>query len=285
MAGDYMFFHEIYIKSTYINSIVSFILIIMLILIVKYFTKKYFNKRSLKKINKIINISFITLVLILLISIILIFVFANPEEGSKTKYNKICSYGKNFTYNKVLIVGDSRMEYIEEDNTFTIPSNFEFVAKSAMRIDWLRYTAYEQVENILKDTKYQYHVVFNMGVNDISDDISIEKRAKEYFEIYTSLAKEFPNAKMYLLSVNPVNDKIISKYHDGKRSNKRIEEFNSYTLEYLKKAEKNMYYCDSYNEMKFEAYDGLHYSHKTNEDVINYINDKCVKYQNKIDNK
>ena len=39
-----------------------------------------------------------------------------------------------------------------------------------------------------------------------------------------------------------------------------------------------MYYCDAYNNLKFDTNDGLHYTQETNEDIIYYISNKFIDY-------
>ena len=40
----------------------------------------------------------------------------------------------------------------------------------------------------------------------------------------------------------------------------------------------NIKYCDSYNSINFEMPDGLHYNYKTDEKIMKYIIEKCIKY-------
>ena len=39
-----------------------------------------------------------------------------------------------------------------------------------------------------------------------------------------------------------------------------------------------MTYCDSYNEVTFKTQDGLHYTKTTNQEIVDYITNKCVVY-------
>lgn len=211
-------------------------------------------------------------------------------EGCSTKYNmNIYSKMENnlkqktaaLKDSKVIIVGDSRMEFIEDDEEIIIPFNVEFVAKSAMTIDWLRKTALPNVDKILKEDDFEYSVVVNMGVNDLNyarykgDEI-----AKDYFNLYSELAHDYPNVKVYILSVNPINEKKRNKTEPGnQRTNKKIELFNNTIQEELDDSDlDNMFYCDAYNELEFGTDDGLHYTKETNREIINYIVNKCVKF-------
>ena len=84
---------------------------------------------------------------------------------------------------------------------------------------------------------------------------------------------------MYILSVNPIDDELINQKWDNNRTTEEIKLFNNTIQKELAKSNlDNLYYCDSYNAMNFETYDGLHYTEDTNKKIINYINTKCVQY-------
>ena len=184
--------------------------------------------------------------------------------------------------NKIIVVGDSRMELIENDETIKKPFNMEFVAKSGTHLDWFEDTAVKRVKKIIDDD-FKYTVVINMGVNDLNwlkKDYNEEDLADDYFNTYEELIYEYPDVNFYLLSVNPLDEKVIKKkIPENKRSNKSIKKYNSYLKEKIDDSEfDNLYYCDSYNSLDFETYDGLHYDKKTDEVILNYIINDCVKY-------
>lgn len=181
---------------------------------------------------------------------------------------------------KVIIVGDSRMSLIEDDEDIETPFNVEFIAKSGMKISWFEETALKEIDNTITDN-YQYHIVINMGVNDLnSDDYEGDDIAEEYFALYQELAEEYPDAKIYLLSVNPVDEDIINdNYSTNKRTNEKIELYNEQIQESIEEAGlDNIYYCDSYNTLTFETNDGLHYTQDTNRQIVSYILNNCVQY-------
>lgn len=184
--------------------------------------------------------------------------------------------------NKIIVVGDSRMELIDDNKEIEKPFNMEFVAKSSTHLDWFEDTAVKKVEKIIDDA-FKYNVVINMGVNDLNwlkKDYNEEDLADDYFNAYKKLINEYPNVNFYLLSVNPLDEKVIKKkIIDNKRSNKSIKKYNNYLKEKIDDSEfDNLYYCDSNNDLKFDTYDGLHYTRDTNRDIINYIANKCVKF-------
>lgn len=191
----------------------------------------------------------------------------------KEKYNL-------FSMHKIIIIGDSRMSEINlHREELNIPNNYIFVALSGSRIKWLKEAALNKTYNLLKekDNRYNYSVVFNLGVNDLNDNIDIYEISKEYYSKYKNLISYFDDVNFYFLSVNPIDDKI-NEYWENIRTNEKIEEFNNYTLNFIKEDNlKNVYFCDSYNELKFNTYDGLHYMKDTNINIINYINNNCIK--------
>ena len=224
----------------------------------------------------------------------LIFLFAwllnkDTFNGCSTKYyqniyfkteNTINKTVNNLKNSKVIIVGDSRMELINNDNEIKKPFNFVFIAKSGRRLSWLKDVATPNLKTILKNKKFDYHVVFNMGVNDLNSDYNGNEIALDYFEIYQSIATDYPNVKTYILSVNSIDENKINKFWpSSKRTNKKIRLFNKTILEKIDKLNlNNIYYCDSNNDLKFDTYDGLHYTQNTNKKIINYIANKCIKF-------
>lgn len=184
-------------------------------------------------------------------------------------------------YSKVIIVGDSRMELIEKDKkNLDIPVNYSFIALSGSKIDWLEKFAIKDLKKYLDnaDSHYKYHVVFNMGVNDFEFCDNVYLKAKEYFNIYKNVALKYKNINFYLLSVNPVDEKkIFDSYRCVGRTDKKVRDFNNELKKLLARDTlKNIFYCDSYSNIKFDSPDGLHYDEKTNQNIINFISRKCL---------
>ena len=141
-----------------------------------------------------------------------------------------------------IFVGDSRMVGMQ---SAVAPSDTLYIAKSGQGYAWLKSMAGVQLRYYLK-TNPNVKVVLALGVNDL-------KNVNSYITYYKKLIKEFPKTKFYVLSVNPVNEKI-RRY---RIKNSSIESFN-----------KKMYvafrsrYVNTYRQMKQEGFgtkDGLHY--------------------------
>lgn len=229
------------------------------------------------------------LFLLIVIFIIVIFnnnFFSHKENGKlieipdRTFHRK---YIKNIIYNKVIIIGDSRMEYINNrGKNIDIPINFNFIALGGTKINWFENEALiklkEKLDNM--DKNYKYHVVINMGVNDLNDREEAIKHADEYFSLFYDLVSKYKSVNFYILSVNPINDKIINRFFRPQyRTTSKVLSFNS---EIVRKIDhtyfKNLLYCDSYNSIEFGIPDGLHYNKSTDQAILNYIVNDCVKY-------
>lgn len=267
--------------------------IIVLLCCLLCFCLIYQNKHENKVIKKI-------MILISIFSIIgfgfLITIIINKNinyDGCYCKFynlnlkpiekNTIHTSLENITFNSVIVVGDSRMWLIEKnEDKLNIPINFSFVAKSGAKIDWLEKEALSQVASKLDkaDDNYTYHVVMNMGVNDLNDNISVIKRANEYFDLYKKIALKYPNVKFYLLSVNPIDEIIINeKWAGNYRTNRKINMFNNEMNKLILDSRLgNMYNCDSYHSISFKLPDGLHYSLDTDQNILNFISNKCILY-------
>lgn len=189
---------------------------------------------------------------------------------------------KNITNNKVIIIGDSRMEQIEKED-IDIPTNFTFIAKGGTKINWLENEAIDKLNEKLnyKSNNIKYHIIFNMGVNDLNEDISPINLSNEYYKLYRQLSQTYKDVNFYILSVNPIDMSIINiKNYNQKRTTEKIEDFNSNIIKNINTDKQdNIKYCDSYNSFEFETRDGLHYTKNTDEKIINYLTNKCLDYK------
>ncbi len=189
----------------------------------------------------------------------------------------------DITKNKVIVVGDSRMELIEDAaDELDIPINFSFIAKGGASISWFKDNALPRLKEKLnnRNPNYQYHVIVNMGVNDLDSIKNVTQRANEYFEYYRELAFEYPDVKFYMLSVNPIFDKINKSFPGNKRTDSKIKSFNS-RINYLSEQANfpNMSTCDSYHNIDFNSPDGLHYDLDTDQKILDYIASDCLRYE------
>lgn len=190
---------------------------------------------------------------------------------------------KDIFYNKVIIIGDSRMEFLNDrGDSIRIPSNFDFIALSGTTINWFENDALEKLNLKLKnmDKNYQYHVVINMGVNDLNDNVDAIKHADNYYLLFKKLVSRYNNVNFYILSVNPINDKIINRFFRIQyRTTSKILSFNNELVFKIDKSHfNNLSYCDSYNNIDFGIPDGLHYDKATDQRIVDYIVNDCVRY-------
>lgn len=213
---------------------------------------------------------------------------ANSFNGCTTKYyeNKFYKALKNLSMKtdsikktKIIVVGDSRMEFIDNDKEIIKPFNLEIVAKSGASLSWFETVGLSRTKKIIDKDEYDsYFVVVNMGVNDIQYTSKYVENANTYFEDYLKLSEYSSKVKLYILSVNPIIEKRLNKAQpQNVRTNAKIKKFNDVFVKKISK-EKNMYYCDSNTELSFDADDGLHYTQDTNKKIINYIINDCVQF-------
>ena len=267
-------------------------IILFVLLIILLFAIYVFDYKQNKKIFR--NKKTIIIFIILMLPVFSFFtVMADPEEDNtiNTDENPLISVYdtssaeiKKLSLNKVVIVGDSRMEYIEnKEDELDIPSNFIFDAKSGAKIKWTEENGIPTLNDILenqnKDT--YYHVLFNMGVNDLNDNIDIKEQAEKYFNLYKEVIENNDNVQFYLLSVNPIDEDVINdNFKTNIRTNAKIEEFNYYLKRAMINSDlSNIKYCDSYNNLEFNLPDGLHYDTKTDQKIIDYIANKCIEFK------
>lgn len=268
--------------NDYVMCLILFLLLVFMIIYT--FELKKIILDSLKLYRN--NILVVGILLVSTFSILTVMAKPESENLALESFKQIQSLAFNeaindISFNKVVIVGDSRMEFIyNKKDELDIPSNFIFDAKSGAMIDWLLEIGKPKLEDILdhRDTNYTYHVVFNLGVNDLNSSTKPQVLADDYFDVYEELVRKYSDVKFYFLSVNPIDEEVISK--GNQRTNKKIELFNAEIHKRMIESSMiNVNYCDSYNMLDFNLPDGLHYDSKTDQKIINYIARACVKYE------
>lgn len=188
-------------------------------------------------------------------------------------------------YDKVYMVGDSRMVDTKKALGTTLSSKVEFIAKSQQGLSWFKSTGYRELLQAVasqprSDSKA---VIINLGVNDLSN-------ASEYVtymkKVSTNLQKY--NCKMYYLSVNPVNSAMIKSAGAATRTEAQVAAFNKVIYQKLCSGS-NKYFtyintCTNLqkkgwisNRYNSGIYDGLHYSNATYLRIFDY----CMKYLNR----
>ncbi|MDO4633180.1 MAG: hypothetical protein Q4B01_04920 [Eubacteriales bacterium] len=105
-------------------------------------------------------------------------------------------------------------------------------------------------------------VVLNFGVNDIDN-------CDKYISSYRSLMKSYPNARIYIMSVNPIDAKYNWGYYSYSQLSQRIKTFNKK----MKAAFPNNYLdCHSHLvRSKFSTVDGIHYTADTYKKIYQFI--------------
>lgn len=270
--NDLFFF---FTNSKYLDYICYFAIFFCLVLLVMIQYKHFFNNRF-KNLKRFLIVFSGSLFILFFLGSFFIILNKDKFEGCMNPYTKM------HVDNKIIISGDSRMEFIEDDSEMVLPYNVIFVAKSGMTYDWFSKEAVPEIEKIIeeKDSGFKYSIVVNMGVNDLQENININERADDYFKEYEYLAEIDDEVNVYILSVNPIRKNLLAKTQPYNiRTNKKIERFNSRIQDDLNESgASNMFYCDAYNDLNFDTDDGLHYTRETNKKIIKYITDDCIKY-------
>ena len=273
ICSDDLFFF--FTNSIYLDIVCYVAIFLCLILLFMLQYKSFFKKRFRK----------FKLTLFILIPSLFILFFGGTAFSflNKERFNG-CMNSYNFVHtdSKIIISGDSRMEYIVDDDKIVLPYNVSFVAKSGASIQWFSSTAMPELRSTIEnvDDEFNYYVIVNMGVNDVQENLNINNRVDDYFKYYKELAKINRDVKIYIMSVNPIiEDKLNKIQPQNNRTNEKIEQFNNRIKEDLiEEWTDNMYYCDAYNDLEFDTDDGLHYTRETNKKIIKYITDDCIKY-------
>lgn len=151
-----------------------------------------------------------------------------------------------------IFVGDSRTVGMSKSVS---GSEAIFIAQVSTGYAWLKSTAGPTLKNYLvqyPDAK----VILAHGVNDLGN-------INNYIAYYRQLIRDYPSARFYMLSVNPM------EYASKWASNDKIKKFN----QSLKDAFGSRY-LDAYTYLEKKGYDtvdGLHYQPSTYQKIYDFV--------------
>lgn len=154
---------------------------------------------------------------------------------------------------KRVFVGDSRTVGLQE----AVKGSDTYIARWGQGYDWFSQTGRGRLEKILDEYPYSA-VIFNLGINDMGN---VESYVREYRE----LQADYPKARFYFMSVNPVEESFLRANGYSGRDNASIEVFNDRMKQVF-----GSFYIDTYHWMIGQEYvldlphghgtmDGLHY--------------------------
>ena len=256
-----------------------FILFCFILIILSLILLYIVNVKELKKIYKPV------LLFVICVFVIAFFLIKNESINFQVDKNILKFYNlyakQNITIQSdyIIVVGDSRMKYLSQDDSLSVPVNMKFIAKPGAEMDWFKDEAINELENALnnKDENRFYSVVFNMGVNDLGNYASRELIAKKYYDLYQNLALKYTDVMFYVMSINPINDYSYRNKSFPKVTNNKIIGTNRELVSMIDENDvQNISYCDAFNSLEFGIYDGIHYDSKTNKKILNYIINDCV---------
>lgn len=130
------------------------------------------------------------------------------------------------------------------------------------------YNWFSNHTNVIENTS-KSKIVVNIGVNDLpnSSTANIETVATNYYNKLYSLANNNTNKKIYVMSVNPVENYSTI-------DNAMIATFNNKLSSLVSSSDAdNLYYINAYGNLVagFNTTDGLHYTSDTYRNLYNYI--------------
>lgn len=140
-------------------------------------------------------------------------------------------------------------------------SNHLYICKWGRGYGWFSSTAVPRLQKYL-DKNPAANVILNMGVNDLWN-------AQKYIPLYQNLIDSYPQARFYILSVNPVNDADYPIVASHNKTNQGVLRFNRQ----MKSAFPRQY-LDSYTYLVrngFDTLDGVHFTTKTYQKLYRYI--------------
>lgn len=214
------------------------------------------------------NIKKISIGMNLILVLILLVIVTKIPEMKKEQKTEIPKQEEKIDYKKenIVLLGDSITDWYPVNDMFDdeIP-----IIKSG----YAGYSTWDILDR-LKEYVYIYNptkVFILIGTNDLNkEDKDHQEVIKNIKSIIDLIQENRPNAKLYLQSIYPVNDKVDKGYDNnaGIRTNQEIRYINVKLKEYCET--KNVTYIDMYsllqdeNQELDEKYtpDGLHLSTK-----------------------
>lgn len=136
-----------------------------------------------------------------------------------------------------------------------------YVARSGCGYFWFRSTGMGDLQKYLEKNP-KAKIILNLGVNDVGN-------CEKYINLYKDLFKMYPMAKIYIMSVNPVDDINYPEIIERHKSTAEVEAFNK-----KMKAAFPTRYIDAYSYLKqigFGTIDGVHYTDQTYRDIYQYV--------------
>lgn len=198
----------------------------------------------------------ITLSCVFLLFMMIIAVFANDDIKNLSLTNNsemTPKGGRKLTQaeieNRLVYVGDSRISSMESSLS---NDNIDFISGSGY--DWLSSDGINKLENILND-KSDAIVVISSGINDLNN-------IDNYITLYKDLMSKYPDAKIFIMSVNPVDESKTNI------TNNQIEGFNKKLSESF-----GVNYIDTYSGLSniVTKDDGITYETDLNNEVNNIV--------------
>ncbi len=190
-----------------------------------------------------------------------------PEQAMcfSTGNSSLSSGNNNLSAERIgfIFTGDSRIRRLNLTVDLKSKKDTFVVCKSGMGYNWFVSQGLPQINNIMKSKKSidKWVIVSGWGVNDLWN-------RNTYINRYKSLLKnEWKGVDLYLMSVNPVDGAMLSKYGG-------ISSFNSGIRYYVDNSSAGIKYIDTSRVMKskgFGTVDGLHYTESTNRLIYNTV--------------
>lgn len=164
---------------------------------------------------------------------------------------------------KIIYVGDSRTVGMCSAVSLSSDSDCS-ISKESQGYNWFKNTALSNLKNKINDTN-TYYVVINMGTNDLGSS----SYASNYATLYNDLAASYPESKIIVVSVTPIQDSK-AKSNGYSVTDSMVVSFNSALRNTLSS---KITYCDVYSKIKgsYNTTDGIHYTNDTYKKIYNEI--------------
>lgn len=170
----------------------------------------------------------------------------------------------------IILVGDSRFEGIRQDAR---PKG-AVIAKVGAGLNDLKNNLMPRLNSKISSLSRQKGcgVVFGLGVNDIGG--SLDALAGSYAAVYNQFAKDHPDIKVFVSSVNPIQRERNTSYasiRSGSLSNSKIQGFNTKLKE---KLDSKITWINTYEYLASQSYqtsDGLHYTPEWNKKIYDNL--------------
>ena len=178
----------------------------------------------------------------------------------------------NIKTDKFIFIGDSRLGSVSNLSNEIGFGSVDFITTENVDYYWLVNNGVDSLDYILDNNLGNYNIVFNLGINDLSN-------IELYVDFFNSLAERYPTQNIFVLSVGPLDEGKAIENDIMHINNDDIYNFN---VDMMKRLNKNVHMIHVFQELINNGYnttDGYYFTEDTSISLLKFIKAHIKKLQ------